>query len=240
MPGMSISKQVKERVGQFEPGTLFGLADFSSIGRTQAVSLELSRLSRKGRIVRLTKGQYFVPKASRFGNLGPSDQQILDRLIEENGGYFGGVTALSRAGATNQVPAQITIRGARSTRKLKIGNLLVQFLSQGNQAASNMPSSLTDILEVLRLVKRTPNANPDDSVARTAVLIKSLSHQDVERLVDLSKHERPYVRAILGAILEGINPLRAHELKDTLNPISKFKIGIGEKTLPNKGRWNIL
>ncbi len=240
MEEISISKQVQERVSKIEPGTIFGLLNFSDLGHSQAVSLELSRLNKKGTIERLMKGKYFTLKSSRFGKLRPSESQILDCLIKENGGYFGGAIALNRAGVTTQVPSQITIRGARSTRKLKIGNIEVQFLHQGNFAANSSLSNITDIIESIRLIKRTPDGNPKETLTRVSTLLKRVSAQDLENLITLLRNERPYVRAILGALLEEIGVAKAQEIKATLNPITRYKIGISQSQLSNKEMWGIV
>jgi hypothetical protein len=211
---MSISKQVKERLSKMSPGLVFGLAEFADLGNLQAVALELSRLSKKGVIERLSKGKYFIPKASRFGNLQPSESTILENLIKENGGYLGGTSALNRAGVTTQIPAQVVIRGARSNRKLKIGNLTVQFFRQGNQDADAQCSKLTDILESIRLIKRTPDGNFKTTLSRVSQLLKKLAKKERNDLIDLVKNERPYVRAIIGALLEHLGMVRVQEIKD--------------------------
>ena len=117
---MSISSTIREKITKMEKGTLFSQKDFTDMNNPQIVTLELSRLFQKGVIKRLTKGKYFVPVKSKYGDLGPSERQVLDRIIKDNGGYFAGTVALNRIGVTTQVPAEILIRGARSTRKLKL------------------------------------------------------------------------------------------------------------------------
>ena len=67
---MSIAKQVTKRVKEIKAGTIFGLKDFSTLENPQAVSLELSRLFKKGIIERLTRREhYFIPNPRWFGKL---------------------------------------------------------------------------------------------------------------------------------------------------------------------------
>lgn len=240
MEAMSISKQVKAEIEQIKPGLIFGLKDFNKLGNPQAVALELSRLAKKGTIERLTKGKYFVPRKTSFGILRPDEWRILDKVIKENGGYFAGNMALNRLGVTTQIPSQILIRGARSTRKLKIGSLMIQLVKTGNPMAESKDADVTDLIEAARLIKRTPDGNFGATITRMTSIISSISADKVTLLLMLIKYERPYVRAIVGSILENIGSKKAMDVKATLNPLSKYKIGIDSAILPNKERWGII
>jgi predicted transcriptional regulator of viral defense system len=240
MDNMSISKQVKRVIDTMNPGSIFGLNDFSKFNNAQAVSLELSRLFKKGEIQRITKGKYYVPKNSRFGKLGPSEWEILERLVIESGGYFAGPTALNRIGATTQIPSTVTIRGARSTRTLNIGSLIVKFYKSGNEMASLKQAKLTDILETLRLIKRTPDGSVEKTIAIVKANLKGLNKEDQHLVIKLSMRERPYVRALLGALLEDIGTKKIDAMKIGLNALSKYKIGISKKDLPNQAKWGII
>lgn len=240
MERMKVSKAVRAKIEEIQPGQIFGLKDFPQIENSQAVILELSRLSKKGIIKRLTKGKYYVPKASRFGVLGPDEWMVLDQVLKANGGYIAGSTALNRLGVTSQVPAQVTIRGARSTRKLKIGNLTVNLIGRGNLDADYLQSTLTDVLEAIRLIKKTPDGDLEMTLRKVSQSIKSMDADNVDQLAKLAKNERPYVRALLGALMEQNGMFRYQELKSGLNPLTKYKIGIDKKLLSNKESWGIV
>jgi hypothetical protein len=240
MEAMSISKQVKAEIEQIQPGVIFGLKDFNKLENPQAVALELSRLTKKGTIQRLTKGKYFIPKKTKFGSLRPDEWQILDKVIKESGGYFAGNMALNRLGVTTQVPSQILIRGARSTRKLKVGSLVIQFEKTGNSMAESKDAEVTDLIEAARLIKRTPDGSIETTIKRMSSVISSMSIDSIASLIMLLNYERPYVRAILGSILENLGSKRAMDVRATLNPLSKYKIGIDSAILPNKERWGII
>lgn len=240
METMSISKQLKERIKEIEPGVIFGLANFTELGNPQAVALELSRLAKKGIITRLTKGKYFSPITSRFGKLGPSEWQVLDEVIKENGGYFAGTMALNRIGVSTQIPAIITIRGARSTRTLKIGYLTIRLYKQGNISANYKNSNLTDIIEAIRLIKRTPDGDSELTITRINDILTNMSKKDIDALTEISKNERPYVRATLGALLENLGKPQTESLKSSLNPITKYNLGLKDIFIPNMDSWGIV
>lgn len=239
MSSMSISKQVKNIIEKIKPDSIFGLKDFEEIKNPQAVVLELSRLYKKGAIKKLAKGKFFVPRKTRFGDTGPSEWQVLNNIIQESGGYFSDTIALNRLGATTQVPNEVIIRGARSTRKTEVGNLTIQFFKQGNPDANHLDANLTDILEGIRLIKKTPDGNLKLSLERISLSFKNLRTSDKERLIALSLKERPYVRALLGAIIELGQMGETLILKKSLNSITKYNLGIPKKLLPNKDNWRI-
>ena len=141
-----IAPEVIRMIENLPESTIFGLKDFAELGSPQAVLLALSRLRKSGRISRLAKGKYYVPRRTKFGELQPEEWKILDQIVKENGGYFAGNTALNRIGVTTQVPSVISIRGARSTRQIKIGSLTVNLVRQGNTRAKSKDAELTDIV----------------------------------------------------------------------------------------------
>ncbi|MBK7891737.1 MAG: hypothetical protein IPJ84_13130 [Bdellovibrionales bacterium] len=234
-----IAPEVIRMIENLPESTIFGLKDFAELGSPQAVLLALSRLRKSGRISRLAKGKYYVPRRTKFGELQPEEWKILDQIVKENGGYFAGNTALNRIGVTTQVPSVISIRGARSTRQIKIGSLTVNLVRQGNTRAKSKDAELTDILEVLRLIRRTPDGNIAKSLMRVRSVLESRSKTEKKRLVNLAKDERPYVRALLGAVMQRYDRQLSAQLKETLNPITRYRLSISSDILPNKMEWGI-
>lgn len=50
---------------------------------------------------------------------------------------------------------------------------------------------------------------------------------------------QPYVRAQVGAIFESFGQFST-ELQETLNPVSRYCLGISASALPTAPKWNIL
>ncbi|MBY0554922.1 hypothetical protein K2P97_10370 [bacterium] len=237
---MSISQTIRDKIKTIDPGTLFTQKDFAEINNPQAVILELSRLSKKGIVKRLSKGKYYIPKKTKYGELGPSEWQILDNIIKENGGYFAGNMALNRIGVTSQIPSEILIRAARSTRKLKVGSINIRFERQGIKDIDYTKSRITDVIEALRLLKKTPDGDTKLSLERVSSLLSEFSTSDLNLLIKALQEERPYVRALAGALLELQNNKAASAIKTTLNPVSRYKLNLDIALLPNKKRWSII
>ena len=51
----------------------------------------------------------------------------------------------------------------------------------------------------------------------------------------------PRTRALLGAVLKELGLWeQSFKLKETLNPMTKYKVGISKDILPSKEYWNII
>lgn len=233
------SKSVINKINSFRPGMIFCADDFIGLEKRSRVLVQLSQLAKLGKIKRLTKGNYYVPRPTRFGEVGPSEAQILELVVAENGGYIGGLAALNRIGATTQVPSIVTIRGARTNRELKIGHFRIRLTRSGNTKANIRDADLTDILETLRLITRTPDGSPSKNLARVLDRVKSISASQLKRLIELALAERAYVRAMLGASIELAKRSGATKLRNSLNPSTKYRLPIPIAALPTKDRWGI-
>jgi len=236
---MSVAAQVEAKIRSLGEDRIFTFRDFQDIGKFQTVALALSRLSQRGKIRRLTKGAYFVPKTSRFGTMNPSDRAVLSTILEKNGGYFAGSGALNRMGLSTQVPSELVIAGSRSSRKRQVGNLRLKFVRGGSNEATAQETKLTDLLEALKALKRVPASESANVISKVTSSLEGLTSLEQERLAVLAGSYRPYVRAVLGALLERGNAQIAARLRASLNPISQYKLGLGREVLPNARAWRI-
>ncbi len=232
------AKLVREFISKQESEVLFGLKDLVDLGNPQAVLLELSRLCRRGVIRRARKGKYYLPRSTQFGDVGPSENEIVLDILKENGGYIAGFAALNRVGLTTQVPAEILIRGARSNRTIQLGKTKIRCVSAGQRDSTN--SQLTDILEAIRLIKVVPDGDPAQTLKMLKEKINNLTNKNLSLLVDISLDERPASRALLGALLKSQKGQLAKKIKTSLNPVTKYKLPVDLDWLPTKTSWGFV
>ncbi len=95
------------------------------------------------------------------------------------------------------------------------------------------------ILDALRLVREIPAVTPDEAVTFLMGLIGWKKEDERKLLVELAQAYTPYVRALLGAMLEQIG-LPTYDLKQHLNGVTSYKIPVTERVLPNKKEWRIV
>lgn len=107
------------------------------------------------------------------------------------------------------------------------------------EQASDVP--LLQWLEVLRDLRRIPDARPDIVLARLQRHVKSLAPAARCRLVELATSQAPpRARAVLGALLELQGDKQGGvSLRATLNPLTTYRLGLSTAALPNALQWNI-
>lgn len=236
---MSVASLVKKRVRESREGSLITYADFAEFKNTQAVALALSRLSKGGFLVRLSKGQYYRPEKTRFGTLMPSEGQIIPKMLEQKGGYVAGAAALNRLGISTQIPSEITISGSRSNRSLQVGNLRLKFVKGGPEVTTPGDFQLTDILEALRFFRQIPAGDQKLALQQIRSKLKELKKPQLVRLIEFSVEYRPATRALLGALLQELRLPGWKSLKSSLNPLSLFKLNMADGILQNQSFWRI-
>ena len=237
-------QKMLNRLQQLEPGSLVRYGDFARLGIAPGtVAVNLSRLRQAGVVQQVTKGTYRLPLQSRFGPVPVSEQQVLQVLLQAPNkklrGYPTGVAAFNRMGLTTQVAQEIQIATSRPGRPKKVGNVRVRFVrSRGEVKLEEV--KLFQLLDALRQIKRLPDTSPASALARLREQVKQLPPADKTALVRLAQGYNPATRALLGAILEGLGEDKLiPKLKTSLNPLTTYRLGLSEQTLPNRAQWQI-
>ena len=116
---------------------VFGPRMFDDLGNRAAVDQALSRLTKAGKIRRIARGIYDIPKTHpMLGALSP-DPDAIARAVAAQGGYRLQPTpahAANALGFSSQVPAQIIYLTDGSSRKIKVGNQIIHFKHAGPRA----------------------------------------------------------------------------------------------------------
>ncbi len=131
-----LTLRVLDRVKSGAPG-VFTPKAFGDLGNRAAVDQALSRLTKAGKIRRISRGVYDVPKNHpALGPLSP-DPDAVARAIADQSGYRLQPTparAANALGLSSQVPAQIVYLIDGSSRKIKIGNQIIHLKHAGPRA----------------------------------------------------------------------------------------------------------
>jgi len=123
----SAHNQIEKAIKSKRRGKIYFANDFSMYGTHFAIRHALSRLCRKGLIIRLSSGIYLYPKIDKelgLGVLYPSLDTIAKEIAKKDKARIAptGVYALNRLGLSTQVPANFVYLTDGSPRKIKIGN----------------------------------------------------------------------------------------------------------------------
>lgn len=241
---MKTSVYISFTIDRFPKGYVFTYADFiNEVNQKEAVIKALNRLAASGKIAKLSRGKYYKPENTPFGNLQPNQAQVVKDLIEENGkitGYLTGYSIYNQLGLTTQVSNTIQIGKNQVRPNFKRKRYTISFVKQKNTITKeNVP--LLQLLDAIRYIKKIPDATIESSCKRFLVILENLSENEKKSLVRLALKYSPATRALLGALLEHLQQGKAAELLvKSLNPITKYKLTGAEKALSTTQKWNIV
>lgn len=104
-------------------GGVLSPKEFLHLGGRAAVDQALSRLTKEGKLLRVSRGTYVAPVSSRFGTRAPAPEKVVEALAAQNGEVVTphGASAANALGLTQQVPIREVYLTSGRTRKLKLG-----------------------------------------------------------------------------------------------------------------------
>jgi hypothetical protein len=99
------------------------------MGNRAAVDQVLSRLVRRGLLLRASRGIYVLPVVTRFGTRAPSAVKMVEGLANQRGETIvsHGAAAANALGLTTQVPMRAIYLTSGPNRRLKLGAQTVEF-----------------------------------------------------------------------------------------------------------------
>lgn len=120
---MSLPEQIVQKAKTLPEGGLLSPKEFLHLGSRAAVDQAFSRLVKAGSLLRVARGSYTVPVASRFGSRAPAPQKVVESLAAASGEMVvpHGAASANALGLTQQVPIREAYLTNGRTRKLKFG-----------------------------------------------------------------------------------------------------------------------
>jgi len=213
------------------------------VNKKEAVIKALNRMVLAGKIAKLSKGKYYKPEKSPFGDLQPSEAQVVKDLLDDNGktvGYLTGYSVYNQFGLTTQVSNTIQIGKNEIRPNFKRERFTISFIKQKNTITKeNIP--LLQLLDAIRYIKKIPDASIASSCIRLLAIINKFSEKEIKTLIRLALKYPPSTRALLGSFLDQLQQTELTEsLFKSLNPITKYKLAGAEKVISTTEKWNIV
>jgi hypothetical protein len=240
----AVFQQVREEVEKQPPGALFALADFSlSPEQAGALTKALSRLYQQGRLRRLMKGLYYKPARGILGEVFPSYDKILRKLLEvykQNISYITGANVYTELGLSTQVSKEYVIASDKPRSPVKIGTTEVRFVR------SHVTEPVADVtpLQLLDAIWDIKNISANNPTQVALILIEQLrvlSASQCQALARYALSYPPQTRALTGLLFETLGaPALARQLKASLNSQTVYQIPLSTAVFPAKRSWNIL
>ena len=241
---MRISEFIAFTINRLPKGYVFTYSNFTTeANQKEAVIKALNRMVASGKIAKLSKGKYYKPENTPFGDLQPQQTQVVKDLLEENGkitGYLTGYSIYNQLGLTTQVSNTIQIGKNQVRPSFKRERYTIAFVRQKKIITKeNIP--LLQVLDAIRYIKKIPDTSIEVSCKRLLAILKKFTAKEINTLVRLALKYPPATRALLGALLEQLQQIGATEpLFKSLNPITKYKLSGAAKTLSTTAKWNIV
>ena len=234
---------VIKKIENFTFGYIFTASDFPiDVTKQKTVNKVLENLTKKGEIRRLSKGRYYKTQITEFGELLPDSYQIVKDLLEENGkliGYITGYQIFNELGLTTQVSAILQIGTIKEKKNTKRSYYRIKFVKQLNTITKeNIP--LLQLLDCMRFFRNIPDTMPKESCRRLLYLLSKLNDCQRNKIKKLALKYTPQAIALLGAMLETLNPNEDVEmLRKSLNFQTFYDLAIPQDILPTQKKWNI-
>ena len=240
---MNITTRIENRIKKFKAGEIFTYKDLEITPQEYvAASKALERLVKKRVIRRISTGVFYKPKRTSFGDLIPNEEKIITPYLFKNGrriAYITGTLLYNKMGLTTQIPAEISIASRSKRIYISKGNIKAKAVKSYVEV-TNKNYKLLQILDALKDFNIIPDLDKKSAIIILINKLNELNSSQITQLVKYAFSYPPRVRALLGALLENTDiKINLEELKQSLNPLSKYKFGITKELLPNIDNWNI-
>lgn len=214
---------------------LWRLDDFRDLS-FEAVAQALSRLTREGKLERLSKGVYYHARQTAFGPSRPNPAAIQKLASKHKTMFPAGIAAANLLGFTTQTArrGEIATSAISLPRKLVGSETVIH--TRRPEAWAGISEEDAAMLDFLRRGGKTGELTPEETIRKTLKLLSKKGR--LGRLLAVASTEPPRARAILGALGEQLDPscVAVKHLRESLNPFSKFDFGTFGK-LPNAQNW---
>lgn len=178
-------------------GSVFTSSDFLDLAERPTIDQALSRLARNGKLRRLARRLYDLPKLHpRLGPLSPDPDDVARALARETGSQvqIAGAPAANLLGLTVQVPAQSNYLTDGPSRRVVLGKRVVDLRHASPKHLILPGSAAGTIVQALRHLGPTRA----DEVVRIAA--RSLSAADKKKLAASVRQAPAWMRPTLLAI----------------------------------------
>ena len=228
-----LATDIRKLINKIPEGKTFGYLDLGIAKENYLTAAKaLERFQKEGLIKRVSKGVFYKPRLTVFGELEPEYNELLQAYLFENGkriAYITGTSLYNQLGLTTQMAFEIKI----ASRKKRI------YINRGALKAGAVKSyaeitegnyKILGLLDAFKDIKKIPDCSIVQAVRRLQAIMQSLDEKQTDELLRYALMYPPRVRALVGAILEslGIENQRLDKLKNSLNPLSTFELGIKE------------
>ena len=239
---MKVAQKIEQQIEKMPAGDTFQYSQLNiepEEYNTAAKALE--RLCKKGVIKKFSKGKFYKPKNTIFGELSPNEEQVLQTYLfdgKKRIAYITGTYLYNQMGLTTQIPRKIKI-ASQSKRIYVTAGAVTATPVKSYVEVEESNYKLLGILDSMKDLNNIPDLDKKTALKIFNENLRSLDKTQKESIVVIALKYPPRVRGLLGALIEYLElgiPLT--KLRNSLNPLSSYDYIIAE-LLPNAKKWNI-
>jgi hypothetical protein len=239
----SVSDKVAQQIQCLPEDTSFGYGQLALAKQEyQTAAKALERLQKKGMIKKLSKGIFYKPKKTVFGEKRPDEQQLLKPYLYQNGkrtAYITGGYLYNQLGLTTQLPAVIQIASRGRRIAVNTGAIKATAVKSYVDVTDGNYQTL-GFLDAMKDLKQIPDIDIGNAMTIFKNRIGQLNASQRQAIIEYALAYPPRVRALLGALLTDLGkPEGVAELRDSLNPLTTFELGFTDHILTSASDWNI-
>ncbi len=117
------SEAIKAYAAALPEGATLSAKELLHLGERAAIDQALSRLVKRGELIRVRRGVFALPVQTRFGKRAPSVEAVVENLAKSTGERvsISGASAANMLGLSTQNPARQIYWTSGPSRHLKLG-----------------------------------------------------------------------------------------------------------------------
>jgi Family of unknown function (DUF6088) len=241
---VKLAAKVKTKINRIGKGKSFGYADLGIEKNEYLTAAKaLERLQAKGIIKKISKGVFYKPERTIFGELKPDYDEQLRPFLFENGkrtAYITGAALYNQMNLTTQMAFRIKI--ASRSKRISINRGAIKAAAVKSYAdVTDNNYHLLGFLDAFKDIKRIQDSDVRTTLKILSGRINNLDEKQISELVKYALLYPPRVRNLVGAVLENLNvdEIYLKKLRNSVNPLTTIKLGLKEKDLPTVANWNI-
>ncbi|NQU52278.1 MAG: hypothetical protein HQ522_07030 [Bacteroidetes bacterium] len=239
---MKVTEKIEKKIKRMPKGTTFKYQQLNiAANEYSAAAKAIERLIEKKVIKRVSTGIFYKPKETVFGELRPGETEIIKPYLFEQGkriAYVTGTALYNNLGLTTQVPKTIKIASRDKRISVNAGSLKAKPVKSYIDVTTDN-YQLLEILDILKDFVKIPDLDKEVGIKFLLKKLEDLPEKNRLRIIKFALQYPPRTRAFLGALLNQMNCKENKMVKQSLNPLTTYELGINDKLLPTAPNWNI-
>ncbi|HEY1720285.1 MAG TPA: DUF6088 family protein [Magnetospirillaceae bacterium] len=187
-------------VAQRPDGTPIDTKDLASAGQRAAINRALADLVEHGRLVRVGRGLYARPIATRLGKSAPPIEQVVFTVAQQRGETVAvhGSTAAYNLGLTIQPPLKSTYLTSGRNRRATIGDQAIEFLHASAWQIDIPVRRAGNVIRALAWL------GPEKGEVALGTLEKRLPPEAIDELAAANRNLPDWLSALIAQLVDAL------------------------------------